>query len=160
MRSLVASMDKDLPLRHVKTLEQYVSGSISAPRFSATLLGIFAGLAFVLTTIGLYGVISYSVLQRTREMGIRIALGAQPARVSWMVLREGAALTLTGVGIGLFVSFFAARLIRGLLFGVGANDPVTFIAVPLLLMAVAVVASYIPARRATRVDPMIALRYE
>jgi predicted permease len=160
MRSLVSSMDKDLPVRQVKTLEQYVSGSISAPRFEALLLGIFAALAFVLTTIGLYGVISYSVVQRTREMGIRIALGAQRGSISRMVVREGALLTLIGVGAGLMASLFAVRLIRGLLYGIGATDPVTFVAVPLLLMAVALLASYLPARRAMRVDPLVALRYQ
>jgi predicted permease len=160
MRSLVNSLDKDLPLRQVKTLDQYVSSSISAPRFDALLLGIFAALAFVLTTIGLYGVISYSVVQRTREIGIRIALGAQRGSISRMVLREGSLLTLCGVGTGLLFSLFATRLLRGLLFGTGETDPATFIAVPLLLMAVALVASYVPARRATRVDPMVALRCE
>jgi putative ABC transport system permease protein len=160
MRSLVSSLDKDLPLRQVKTLDQYVSGSISAPRFDALLLGIFAALAFVLTTIGLYGVISYSVVQRTREMGIRIALGAQRGSISRMVLREGSLLTLSGVGTGLLFSLFATRLLRGLLFGTGETDPATFIAVPLLLLAVALVASYVPARRATRVDPIVALRCE
>jgi putative ABC transport system permease protein len=160
MRSLVSSMDKDLPLRQVKTLDQYVSGSISAARFEALLLGIFAALAFVLTTIGLYGVISYSVVQRTREMGIRVALGAQRESISRMVVREGVLLALIGVGAGLGASLFAVRLIRGLLYGIGATDPVTFIAVPMLLMAVALLASYVPARRATRVDPLVALRYE
>jgi predicted permease len=160
MRSLVRSMDKDLPLRQVKTLDQYVSGSISAPRFDALLLGIFAALAFVLTTIGIYGVISYSVVQRTREMGIRIAFGAQWASISRMVVREGALLTLSGVGVGLLFSVFAVRLLRGLLFGTGETDPATFIAVPLLLMTVALVASYVPGRRAARVDPIVALRCE
>ena len=160
LRSLVASMDKDLPLRQVKTLDQYVSGSISAQRFEALLLGTFAALAFVLTIVGLYGVISYSVAQRTREMGIRIALGAQRGSISRMVVREGTMLTLIGVGTGLAASFFAVRLIRGLLYGIGAGDPVTFLVVPLLLIAVALLASYIPARRATRVDPLVALRYE
>ncbi len=160
MRSLVSSMDKDLPLRQVKTLDQYVRGSISAPRFDALLLGIFAALAFVLTTIGLYGVISYSVVQRTREMGIRIALGAQRGSISRMVVREGALLTLTGIGAGVLLSLFAMQLIRGLLFGIGATDPATFVAVPVLLLAVALMASYVPARRATRVDPIVALRCE
>jgi len=160
MRSLVTSMDKDLPLRNVKTMEQHVNGSISAPRFEALLLGTFAALAFLLTTIGLYGVISYSVVQRTREMGIRIALGAQRGSISRMVVREGAVLTLIGVAAGLLASLFAVRLISGLLYGIGATDPATFIVVPLLLMAVALLASYIPARRATRVDPLVALRYE
>ncbi len=160
MRSLVSSMDKDLPLREVRTLDEYVSGSISAPRFEALLLGIFAALAFVLTAIGLYGVISYSVVQRTREMGIRIALGAQRGSISRMVLRQGAYLTLIGVAVGLLASFFAVHFIRHLLYGIAATDPATFIAVPLLLIVVSMLACYIPARRATRVDPMIALRYE
>jgi putative ABC transport system permease protein len=153
-------MDKDLPLREVKTLEQYVSGSISAPRFEAVLLGTFAVLAFVLTIIGLYGVISYSVAQRTREMGIRIAFGAQQGSISQMVMREGALLALIGIGAGFTASLFTVRLIRDLLYGIGATDPATFIAVPLLLLGVALLACYIPARRAMRVDPIIALRYE
>jgi putative ABC transport system permease protein len=160
VRSVVATMDKDLPLRRVRTLDEYVSGSISAPRFEALLLGSFAALAFVLTTIGLYGVISYSVVQRTREMGIRVALGAQRASISTMVLRQGALLALAGVAVGLLTSLFAVRLIRNLLFGIGATDPVTFVAVPLLLMGVALLASYIPARRAMRIDPIVALRHE
>jgi len=160
MRSLLGSMDRELPVREVKTLDQYVSGSISSQRFEALLLGTFAALAFILTTIGLYGVISYSVLQRTREMGIRIALGAQQQSISFMVLRAGAVLTLIGITTGLLAALFAVRLIRGLLYGIQPIDPATFIAVPLLLMAVALLASYIPARRATRVDPMVALRYE
>jgi predicted permease len=160
MRSLVSSLDKDLPLREVKTLEQYVSGSISAPRFEAVLLGTFAVLAFVLTIIGLYGVISYSVAQRTREMGIRIAFGAQQGSISQMVMREGALLALIGIGAGFTASLFTVRLIRDLLYGIGATDPATFIAVPLLLLGVALLACYIPARRAMRVDPIIALRYE
>jgi putative ABC transport system permease protein len=160
MRSLVSSMDKDLPVRDVKTLDQYVDGSISAPRFEALLLGTFAALAFLLTVIGIYGVISYSVVQRTREMGIRVAMGASRGNISFLVLREGVLLALIGVGIGLSCSLFAVRLIRGLLFGVEASDPVTFIGVSLLLVSVSLLASYIPARRASVVDPMVALRYE
>ncbi|MGA2419245.1 MAG: ABC transporter permease [Candidatus Acidiferrum sp.] len=160
IRSLVASLDKDLPVRKVKTLDQYVSGSISAPRFEAVLLGAFAALAFGLTAIGLYGVISYSVAQRTREVGIRVVLGAQPAVISGMVLRQGALLALLGVGLGLAASLFAVRLIRGLLYDIAPTDPLTFVTVPLLLIAVSLLASYIPARRATRVDPMAALRCE
>lgn len=160
MRSLVSSMDKDLPLQEIKTLDQYVSGSISAPRFEALLLGTFAALAFLLTAIGLYGVISYSVVQRTREVGIRIALGAQRGTISRMVLRQGASMTLIGLAIGLLTSCFAAYFIRHLLHGIEAFDITTFVAVPLLLFAVSLLACYIPARRAARVDPMIALRYE
>jgi putative ABC transport system permease protein len=160
MRSLVASMDKDVPLRDVKTLDAYVSGSISSPRFQALLLAIFAALAFLLTAIGLYGVIAYSVAQRSREMGIRIALGAQQRSISLMVLRQGGWLALVGVAVGLLASLIAARLIRALLFGIQPIDPITFVVVPLLFVAVALLASYIPARRASRVDPMVALRHE
>jgi putative ABC transport system permease protein len=160
MRSLVSSMDKELPLRDVKTMDQYVAGSVSEPRFEAVLLGTFAALAFVLTAIGLYGVIAYSVVQRTREMGIRIALGAQRGSISRMVIREGASLALIGIGSGLVASVFGVRLIRSLLFGIGSTDPATFISVPLSLIGVALVASYVPARRAMRVDPVNALRYE
>jgi putative ABC transport system permease protein len=160
VRSLVASMDKNLPVREVRTMDQYVSGSISMQRFEALLLSAFAALAFLLTAIGLYGVISYSVVQRTREMGIRIALGAQNQNIFLMVLRRGAMLTLIGAAIGLTTSFFAARLLRALLYEISPIDPATFIAVPLLLLAVALLASYLPARRAARVDPLVALRYE
>jgi putative ABC transport system permease protein len=160
LRTLVASKDKDLPLRDVKTMDDYVSQSISAPRFETVLLGAFAGLAFVLTAIGLYGVISYSVLQRMREMGIRIALGAQRGAILAMVVRQGAWLALTGTAAGLAASFFATRLVRSLLYGVGVNDPLTFIVVPLLLIAVALAAAYVPARRATLVDPAAVLRDE
>jgi putative ABC transport system permease protein len=147
-------------MRNVKTLEEYVDGSISAPRFEAALLGTFAGLALVLTAIGLYGVISYMVAQRTREVGIRIALGAQRTGISRMVMREGALLALAGCGAGLIGSLSAARLLRGFLYGTGASDPATFLIVPAVLLGVALLASFVPARRAMRVDPMVALRYE
>jgi putative ABC transport system permease protein len=159
-RSLVASMDKDLPLRDVQTMEQYVSDAIAEPRFEAALLGTFAALAFVLTAIGLYGVISYLVAQRTREVGIRIALGAQRRSISRMVLREGVGLALAGVGCGLVASVFTVRLMRGLLYGIATGDPTTFLVVPLLLVSVALLASYLPARRAMRVDPIVALRHD
>jgi predicted permease len=160
MRSLVGSMDKQLPIRDVKTLEEYVSGSISEPRFEALLMSTFAALAFVLTAIGVYGVISYTVAQRTREIGIRIALGARQTTISQMVMREGVLLTLVGVSAGLAASLFAVHLIRGLLYGIAATDPVTFLVVPLLLLGLALLASYVPARRAMRVDPMAALRQD
>jgi putative ABC transport system permease protein len=160
MRSLVTSMDRQLPIRDVKTLDEYVSGSISAQRFEALLLLTFSGLAFVLTAIGLYGVVSYAVAQRTHEIGIRLALGAEQKSISLMVLRRGASLTLTGIAIGLGISLVAVQLIRALLYGIQPIDAATFIAVPLLLSAVASFACYIPARRASRVDPMVALRHE
>jgi putative ABC transport system permease protein len=160
LRRLVASKDKEMPLRDVKTMDEYVSESVSAPRFETVLLGAFASLAFVLTVIGLYGVISYSVLQRMREMGIRIALGAQRGAILAMVVRQGAWLAFIGIATGLAVSFFATRLVRSLLYGVGVTDPTTFIVVPLLFMAVALAAAYVPARRATLVDPAAVLRDE
>ncbi|HEY6249399.1 MAG TPA: ABC transporter permease [Candidatus Angelobacter sp.] len=160
MRALVTSIDKETPLRDVKTMDEYVSASIATPRFEAVLLGIFAGLAFVLTAIGLYGVISYSVAQRTREMGIRVALGAQRANILNMVVRQGALLAAIGVGAGLTASLFATRLVRSQLYGIGVTDPVTFLVVPVLLLAVALLASYVPARRATKVDPIVVLRDE
>ena len=160
IRSLVNSKDKELPLRDVKTLEEYVSGSISAQRFQALLLTTFALLAFILTAVGLYGVLAYSVAQRSREIGIRMALGAERHSICIMVLRQGSLLALIGIAVGLVASISTAHLIRTLLYGIEPLDPVTFVAVPLLLMVVAVVASYLPARRATRVDPTVALRYE
>lgn len=124
------------------------------------MLSIFAGLAFFLTAIGLYGVISYSAVQRTREMGIRLALGAQRGNILAMVVCQGAILAAMGAAAGLIASLFATHLVRSQLYGIGVTDPVTFVAVPMLLMGVALLASYLPARRATRVDPMVALRYE
>jgi putative ABC transport system permease protein len=160
LRSLVSSKDKDLPLRDIRTMDEYVRASISTPRFEAMLLTVLAALAFVLTAVGLYGVVSYSVAQRTREIGIRIALGAQRASILAMVVREGVLLAAIGAGAGLVASFFVARVMRTLLYGIGATDPATFVTVPLLLMAVAFLASYLPARRAMLVDPMVVLRDE
>ena len=160
LRTLVTSMDKETPLRDVKTMDEYVSASIATPRFEALLLGVFAGLAFVLTAIGLYGVISYSVAQRMREMGIRMALGAQRGTILGMVVRQGALLAAIGAVAGLAASFFATQLVKSQLYGIGATDPLTFSAVPVLLLGVALLASYIPARRATRVDPIVVLREE
>jgi len=160
LRSLVASMDKELPIRRVRTLDQYVDASIAGPRFEALLLGSFAALALLLTTIGLYGVISYAVAQRTREIGIRVALGAQRTGISRMVIRQGVVIALSGLAVGLVVSFAAVRLIRSSLYGIAATDPVTFLGVPSLLLAVALLASYMPARRAMHVDPVVALRHE
>jgi putative ABC transport system permease protein len=156
----VAAMDQDIPLYGAKSMEEYLSASVAAPRFSTTLLSIFAGVALVLTIVGLYGVMSYSVAQRTNEIGIRMALGAQSRDVLLMVVKQGSVLILMGLVIGLAGAFALTRLIASLLFGVTAKDPFTFIAVSVLLAVVALLACYIPALRATKVDPMDALRCE
>jgi putative ABC transport system permease protein len=160
LRQQVQALDKNLPLVDVKTMEDYVSDSMAAPRFDTVLLGIFASLALLLTAIGLYGVISYSVTQRMHEMGIRIALGAQSTDILRMILRQGLLLAMVGVGFGLAASLGTARIIASLLYGIRATDLGTFVAIAAVLMGVALVASYVPARQATKVDPMVALRYE
>src|SRR5689334_976329 len=156
----VAGMDADIPLFGVKTMPEYLSSSVAAPRFSTTLLSIFAAVALVLTVVGLYGVMSYSVAQRTNEIGIRLALGAQSRDVLVMIVKQGGMLILLGLVIGLAGAFALTRLIASLLFGVTAKDPITFGAVAVLLAIVALLACYIPALRATKVDPMDALRCE
>ncbi len=156
----VAAMDQDIPLFGVKSMEEYLSASVAAPRFSTTLLSIFAGVALVLTIVGLYGVMSYSVAQRTNEIGIRLALGAQSRDVLLMIVKQGSLLIGLGLVIGLTGAYALTRVISSLLFGVTAKDPFTFAAVAVLLAAVALLACYLPALRATKVDPMEALRYE
>jgi putative ABC transport system permease protein len=156
----VAAMDPELPLFGVKTMREYLASSVATPRFSTTLLSIFAGVALVLTLVGLYGVMSYSVAQRTNEIGIRLALGAQTRDVLVMIVKQGSKLILLGLVIGLAGAYALTRLISSLLFGVTTKDPLTFGAAAMLLALVAFLACYIPAWRATKVDPMDALRYE
>ena len=157
---IVGAMDPDIPLFGVKSMEEYLSASVAQPRFSSTLLAIFSAVALVLTIVGLYGVMSYSVAQRRNEIGIRLALGAQSRDVLLMVVKQGSKLILIGLVIGLGVAFALTRWIASLLFGVTAKDPFTFAAVSVLLAIVALIACYVPAWRATKVDPMEALRCE
>jgi putative ABC transport system permease protein len=160
MRTELLSADPNLPFGDLMTLQSVVDRSVDEPRFRTLLIGIFAVLALLLAAVGVYGLISYSVTQRTREIGIRVALGARPRQVLYPVVREGVALALTGVAIGLAGALVTTRVLSAFLFGVGATDPVTFAAVSALLLVIALAASYIPSRRALRVDPLTALRAE
>ncbi|HXU39700.1 MAG TPA: ABC transporter permease [Blastocatellia bacterium] len=160
VRDEVRDLDKDLPIYNIHTLDDYLSAAVAQPRLFAVLLAIFAGLALALTTIGLYGVMSYSVAQRTHEIGIRMALGARPANVLRLMVMQGMTVAALGIGFGLATALLVTRVMAGLLFGIGTRDPVTFAAIALIIAGVALGACFVPARRATKVDPMVALRYE
>jgi len=159
-RAAIHGVDARLGISDVATMEQVVADSTSDRRLNMLLFVLLGTLALALATIGVYGVVAYSVSQRTHEIGVRMAIGARPHDVVRLMLDEGGRLAVAGVAVGSLAALLGARLIRGLLFDVSATDPVTFVAVPLGLLAVALLASYIPARRATRVDPVIALRGE
>jgi putative ABC transport system permease protein len=160
VRGEILSVDKNQPAYDVKTMQQIVSESVSQPRLYMLLLGIFAALALVLAAVGIYGVMNYSVAQRTHEIGIRMALGAQRSDILKMIVGQGMILAAVGIVAGLVAAFLVTRVMETLLFGVGTRDLPTFLIIPLVLATVAFLSSYIPARRATKVDPMIALRYE
>jgi putative ABC transport system permease protein len=160
IRGELAAIDRDQPLTNLRTMEQVMAQSISRQRFNMTLIAIFSVIGLILATVGIYGVMSYSVTQRTHEIGIRMALGAQRRDVLKMILGQGMGLTLIGIAIGLIGALVLTRLMSSLLFEVSAFDPLTFFAVSALLTFIALLACFIPARRAMKVDPMVALRYE
>ena len=160
LRKELSALDGTLPLTSVRVFDEYLSRSLARPRFNAMLLSIFAGTALLLTAIGIYGVMAYSVAQRTSEIGIRIALGAGKSSIFRLVVGQAMTIVAISLAVGLIGAFAATRLLNSLLFGVGASDPITFIAIVLLVSTVAFIAAWLPARRATRVDPIIALRAE
>ncbi|HEV2828799.1 MAG TPA: ABC transporter permease [Pyrinomonadaceae bacterium] len=160
VRQIAAEVDKSAAVSDVKTMETIVNEAVTQPRFNFFLLGLFSGIALLLSAAGIYGVTAYSVTQRTHEFGIRMALGAQVGDVLRMILKQGMLLISIGIAVGLVASFALTRLLRTLLYGVSVTDPGTFVVITLLLMFVALLACYLPARRATKVDPLTALRYE
>jgi putative ABC transport system permease protein len=158
VRNTIWSVDKDQTVADIDTMDHIVAEALARQRFSMVLLGLFAGLALLLASVGIYGVMSYSVAQRTREIGIRIALGARRTDVLQMTVAQGLKLVGAGMMIGLVAAFLVTRVLATLLFGITATDPITFAGISVVLLAVAILASYIPALRATRVDPITALR--
>jgi len=160
VRAQVQQIDKNLAFTNAQTVQQILGQGLWAARMGAALLGLFGALALILASIGIYGVLAYSVAQRTSEIGLRMALGAQPRQVLGLVLRQGMLLAVIGAAVGIIVALPVARMAGNLLYGVSATDPLTYVGITLLLMAVALLACYLPARRATRIDPLIALRVE
>jgi putative ABC transport system permease protein len=160
VRKTVWSLDPDQPILQLGTMHARLGEFYASLRFNMLLFGVFALVALLLAAVGLYGVLAYMVTQRTHEIGIRIALGARTRDVLWLIVRQGLALTLIGVALGLTAALGLTRVIQNLLYEVSATDPVTFVGIALLLLGVAFIASFIPARRATKVDPLTALRHE
>src|SRR5205085_359479 len=160
IRREALALDRNVPMTRVLTMAQRSAEITSRTRFIALLLGLFAGLALLLSAIGIYGVMAYRVVTRTREIGIRMALGARPTDVFRLVMKEGTLLIVAGLAFGLGAAYAATRLLVSELYSVSASDPTTFMLIALLLALAALVACYLPARRATKVDPMDALRYE
>jgi predicted lysophospholipase L1 biosynthesis ABC-type transport system permease subunit len=160
VRQEMRQLDPGMPVRNLRSMDEVLGRSIAPQRFNLSLLSLFSGLGLLLAAIGIYGVMAYSVSQRTHEIGLRMALGAQVADVLKLVLRQGMALALLGVALGLIVSVTMTRLMKSLLFGVSANDPLILIGVALSVIFIALLACYLPARRAAKVDPLVALRYE
>jgi putative ABC transport system permease protein len=160
LRAALAQIDKNVPIANVSTMDDIMSTSVAQPRLETVLLGIFGGLAMLLAAVGIYGVMSYAVTRRTSEIGVRMALGASRNQVLLLICKQGLRLATIGLAAGLALALGVTRLMSKVLFGVSPTDPLTFASIIAILAAVALLACYIPARRATRVDPMMALRYE
>jgi putative ABC transport system permease protein len=160
VRNEMRAVNKDVPLFAVQTMSERIGDQLSADRMIAVLLSVFGGGALLLATIGIYGVVGYAVAQRTHEIGIRIALGADQRDILRLIVGQGMVLIVIGAGIGLALALAATRLLKSLLFGVSATDPLTFVSVVVVLVGAALLACYLPARRAMKVDPLVALRYE
>jgi putative ABC transport system permease protein len=160
LRSAISQIDPNQPLVNVRSMDQNIQTSVAQPRFRTWLIGTFAALALVLAAVGVYGVMSYSVTQRTSEIGIRVTMGAQPSDITRIIVGEGLRLALVGVAVGVVGALLLSRVLRTFVFGVSTSDPATFVGVAVVLTLVGAAASYFPARRATRVDPLVALRYE
>jgi putative ABC transport system permease protein len=160
VKGQIWKVDSQIPITRVQTMNEVAAGSFAARRFNMLLLTLFAGLALVLSAVGVYGVMSYAVTQRTHEIGIRMALGAQMSSVIALIMKSGLLIASVGIGVGLAGAFVLTRLMRSLLFAVEATDKFTFASVSICLLVIALLACYVPARRATKVDPLEALRYE
>ena len=160
VRREILNLDAEQPISNVRTMQKVLSDSLMLRRVSMLMLSVFAGLALTLATVGIYGLTAYSVSRRTHEIGLRAALGASPMQILWLVVGRGLFISLIGVAIGLAAAFQLTRVVAGMLYGVTATDPLVFAGVPVLLIAVSMLASYVPARKATRIDPLEALRYE
>jgi ABC-type antimicrobial peptide transport system permease subunit len=158
VRRIIREMDPALPMAGVRTLDQIVGQTIARQKFAALLLAGFSLAALLLASVGIYGVLAYAVSERTREVGIRLAVGADPARIVTLILGSGARMAGAGTAIGVFGALALSYLLKTLLFGVSTRDPLTFVAVPLILMTIALLAAWLPARRASKIDPMQALR--
>jgi putative ABC transport system permease protein len=160
LRRIVTGLNREVPVSELKTMSAVVSGAVSTPASTTSLFVTFAGLALVLAIVGIYGVLSFLVSKRTREIGIRIALGAQRRDVLWLVMKEGAKFSFAGIALGLIGAFVVSRLLSSELFGITALDPLTYIGVAGVMTLVTLLACYMPTRRAMRVDPVVALRNE
>jgi predicted permease len=160
LRNEMRALNKEVPVFAVQTMTDRIGGQLGSDRMIAVLLSIFGGLALMLAAIGVYGVMAYSVAQRNREIGIRMALGAERTDILKLIVGQGLTLVIVGAGVGLLLSFALTRVLKNLLFGISATDPLTFGVIVALMMVVGLLACYLPARRATKVDPLVALRYE